>query len=331
MLSNLPFLWARMLDNLPGWENMHIFGGKRTWNGWKTDVMLHGGPQQIQKARDFISAADVVIFYGHAHPRRLIGPMNIGPLLKKKTVVQVLAVDPFLIWKPNFPLNLWRGCLGQAHKIVATGDMVDAFPDAELVPIAVPANSDIYRATQAPTREDQTTRILLAATNPALKRVPAMIAGVERLRSLTNKKIDIDYITDIDHVTLMDRKRAADIILDHVSPGGWGLNGCEAGAAGRPTLVRFSDPVQRIYHRTLGCGKAPTINTSDDPEAIAKALLPFVEDRDLRVESGRILRTWVEDYWSCIVRAPLLAEVLTKFANRGANVRPSSVPLCRTS
>ena len=317
-ISNLPYLWGRALREHAGVESIMIYGGEKTWSGWDIDLWVQRDrPETAEKALQHIREADAVIFHGHAHDHFAFGKTRLARVLRDKPVFHTLAVSPYLIWK-NTPFITWRRALQSDRPLmVVDPGMLSAFPHAHLVPLFVPADDALYQPSKPESAEGRPLRFLLATTNAEMKRVPAMLAGIERLRELSRREIQLDYITKVDHDELMRRKRKADIIFDMLlGTGGWGMNGCESASLGRPTVAYFDPAASAHFATTLGCESIETINVPPDPEVIARTLLPLVEDDALRLEKGRRARKWVEQYWSDRVRGPFIANLLLRLLDR---------------
>ena len=324
-ISNLPWFWHRALNEHTEIESVHIYGNEATWFGWDIQYWIRSksSDQEREEIVQQIKSADLVIFHGHANELSLFGGIRLAELLRGKPILHYLCAPPhYMLAHANTPLFTWRKAVMRTPHLVVEAGMLGEFPGCEVIPIFLPAFDDRY--LPSPIREDpnRPLRVVISSTAPTAKGVPIMLEGLGLLKQRSRREIIVENISGLHHDQLMQVKREADFVMESLwSEGGWGLNGCEAASLGKLAVCRFSPHAKKVYDRILGCGVPQCISPEPDPESIASAMLPFVEDDSMRIEMGKSARKWVEKFWSLPARAPLLQRVIQDFMEHRSNVR----------
>jgi glycosyltransferase involved in cell wall biosynthesis len=77
---------------------------------------------------------------------------------------------------------------------------------------------------------------------------------------------------------LRDRVQRADIVVDQVAIGSYGVFACEAMAAGKPVIAYLSDTVEKLL------GEHPIANAA--PDSVGSAIEMLLDDRSAAAERG---------------------------------------------
>jgi len=140
-------------------------------------------------------------------------------------------------------------------------------------------------------REPDFTRLRIchAPRNRSFKGTEHVIAAVERVRREVD--LDFDLIEGVSHAEAMRRKRACNLLIDHVGEfegtTGYGMNSLEALALGVPCMASFLP----AYLEFLG--RHPFVVTT--PETLAQQLLDLARNPEQLRERSRRGRAWVEE------------------------------------
>lgn len=138
-----------------------------------------------------------------------------------------------------------------------------------------------------PSKDVKRPLVLHAPTNPAFKGTEAVEAAITDLQ----KTHDFEYrrIERLNHEQAIQLYRAADVIVDQLRCGSYGLLSVEAMALGKPVIAYLRDDVASKFPAEL-----PIINAN--PYTVEAALRQVLEQPDLRVELGERGRAYAEKY-----------------------------------
>lgn len=161
----------------------------------------------------------------------------------------------------------------------------------------VPLRADIRWITPQYETDNERLRIVHAPTDRRFK-------GTERiLESLENLKEDHELVL-VEGKTpkeAMEIYRSADIIIDQISGGSYGVFGIEAMALGKPVIAYISEQT-RQRHPLL-----PIV--SADFDSLSEVVRILLSDRQKRLYLGKCGRKYVERYHDNIRVTALLSEL----------------------
>ncbi|MCC3355667.1 glycosyltransferase family 1 protein [Bacillus timonensis] len=145
--------------------------------------------------------------------------------------------------------------------------------------------------------------ILHAPTNPDFKGTTYVEKTIEKLR----EKYDIDYrrIEKMSHEEVISLYADADIIIDQVLCGSYGLLSVESMALGKPVLTYIRPDLVPTFP-----AKLPIINSN--PDTLYKQVEMLLEIPELRREHGMQGRKYVEKYHSHEVVVERLMAIYSK-------------------
>jgi glycosyltransferase involved in cell wall biosynthesis len=235
--------------------------------------------RQVAQARAFarvLPDTDVFHFYfGHTLvPRAVQFPLL--RLTRRKSVLHYLGSD--IRGKSRAELA-WGKRAGT--EIVGSWDAHRWVPDAHVVP--PPIDLDEYEAVPPP--ENERVRIAHAPSNRAKKGTDAVIAACEEL------PVELDLIEGVKHDEARRRYAQADVIVDQLVVGWYGLFAIESLATGRPVVTYLHDDAVALTEREYGV-QVPIVNATKD--TLVEKLRPLIQSAQLRRELGERGREYVE-------------------------------------
>src|SRR5207342_1086414 len=102
---------------------------------------------------------------------------------------------------------------------------------------------------------------------------------------------DLELVEGLHHDAAFERYRAADIVVDQLNAGWYGLFAVEAMALGKPVVTFLHDEAVRRTEEAFGV-RVPIVSATAD--TLREALRPLVADAAQRREVGGASRTYVE-------------------------------------
>ncbi|MBE3554350.1 MAG: glycosyltransferase family 4 protein, partial [Thermicanus sp.] len=171
------------------------------------------------------------------------------------------------------------------------------YKKVHILPLAIDASSFSPRFPD-PMKEEPL--ILHAPTNPSFKGTALIEEALSDLRS--SHRFRYQRIERMSHDEALRWYNEADLIIDQVLCGSYGLFSVEGMALGKPVLAFLSEEVRRAIPHPV-----PIVQT--DPAKIAEALLPLLQDGRLRQEMGRAGRAFVERYHDLQAVIPKLIRI----------------------
>jgi glycosyltransferase involved in cell wall biosynthesis len=235
--------------------------------------------RQLVQARAFarlVPETDVFHFYfGHTLvPRRLQFPLLRAA--RRKSVLHYLGSD--IRGKPRRELD-W-GKRADAE-IVGSWDAHRWVPDAHVVPPGI----DLTRYEPAPPPQNDGVRVAHAPSNRAKKGTDAVIAACEELA------VELDLIEGVKHDEARRRYSQADVIVDQLVVGWYGLFAIESMATARPVITFLHEDAVAKTERAFGV-QVPIVNATK--ETLVERLRPLVDSAELRRDLGARGREYVE-------------------------------------
>jgi glycosyltransferase involved in cell wall biosynthesis len=216
----------------------------------------------------------------HFHFGLTLVPQSLQfPILRaarKKSVMHYLGSDI----RGKTPDQLAYGKKADAE-IVGSYDAIRWVPDAEVIPPGV----DLLAIAPAPPSERERPLIVHAPSSRRRKGSEHVIAAVEGLDA------DLELVEGLRHDAAFERYRAADIIVDQLNAGWYGLFAIEAMALGKPVVTFLHDEAVRRTEEAFGV-RVPIVSAT--AETLREALRPLVADAAQRRTLGAASRAYVE-------------------------------------
>ena len=224
----------------------------------------------------YLPQTDVFHFYFG----KTLVPKSVNlPILRatrKKSVMHYLGSDI----RGKTPEQLAYGKKADAE-IVGSYDAIRWVPDAEVIPPGV----DLLAIAPAPPSERERPLIVHAPSSRRRKGSEHVIAAVEGLDA------DLELVEGLRHDAAFERYRAADIIVDQLNAGWYGLFAIEAMALGKPVVTFLHDEAVRRTEEAFGV-RVPIVSAT--AETLREALRPLVADAAQRRTLGAASRAYVE-------------------------------------
>lgn len=165
----------------------------------------------------------------------------------------------------------------QLPVFVSTVDLLDDVPNAQWLPVAID-----------PAPWQQAARPLFSGEKPVVAHVPsnAKLKGTEEIDAVLNGLHEsgvIEYrrITGVPHEQMAGVIGDADIVVDQLRIGLYGVAAAEALAAGRIVVSYVGDGVRHRV-RTLAGREVPIVEA--DPDTLGEVLGGLIADRDAAAE-----------------------------------------------
>ena len=219
------------------------------------------------------------------------------PLLEatgKKSVFHFVGSDI----RGKTPDELAYGRLADVQ-IVGSYDAARWIPEAEVVPPGI----DLRRIEPVPPRDDGPVRVAHAALSRRRKGTDAIVAACEELG------VELDVIENVRHDEVGPRLARADVVVDQLNSGWYGLFAIEAMAYGKPVVGFIHDQAARRTAEAFGVD-LPIARTTK--ESLAEDMRPLVESASLRRDRGAACRAYVERVHDADRMADRLAAIYSR-------------------
>ena len=196
--------------------------------------------------------------------------------LRKKSVMHYLGSDI----RGKTPEQLAYGRKADAQ-IVGSYDAIRWVPEAEVIP------PGIDLSVIAPTPPSDRTRpvILHAPSSRRRKGTEHVIAAVEGLDA------DLEIVEGLHHTEAFERFRNADLVVDQLNAGWYGLFAIECMALGKPVVTFLHAEAVRRTEEAFGT-TVPIVSAT--AETLREQLRPLVADAAERRRRGAASRAYVE-------------------------------------
>jgi glycosyltransferase involved in cell wall biosynthesis len=246
------------------------------------DLNLPPGPACRRQAMQFralaklLPSTDVFHFYFGLTlvPKRIQFP--ILKAARKKSVFHFVGSDI----RGKTPDELAYGRLADAQ-IVGSYDAARWIPEAEVVPPGI----DLSAIEPVPPRADGPVRVAHAALSRRRKGTELVVAACEELG------LELDVIENVRHDEVGPRLARADIVVDQLNSGWYGLFAIEAMAYGKPVVGYIHDEAATRTAAAFGVD-LPIVRTTK--ETLAADLRPLLESAEERRARGAAGRSYVE-------------------------------------
>ena len=246
------------------------------------DLHLPPGPAWRRQAMQFralaklLPSTDVFHFYFGLTlvPKRIQFP--ILKAARKKSLFHFVGSDI----RGKTPDELAYGRLADAQ-IVGSYDAARWIPEAEVVPPGI----DLSAIEPVPPRADGPVRVAHAALSRRRKGTELVVAACEELG------LELDVIENVRHDEVGPRLAQADIVVDQLNSGWYGLFAIEAMAYGKPVVGYIHDEAATRTAAAFGVD-LPIVRTTK--ETLAADLRPLLESAEERRARGAAGRSYVE-------------------------------------
>ncbi len=231
---------------------------------------------QLRALARLLPTTDVFHFY---FGLTLVPKMLQFPILKafrKKSVFHFLGSDI----RGKTPEELAYGKRADAE-IVGSYDAIRWVPEAHVVPVGL----DLSKYEPAPPPDNRPIRVVHAPTSRQKKGTEWIVEACRQL------PVELDVVENVRHDQAIEHYRQADIVVDQLNAGWYGVFAIESMALGKPVLTFLHDEAVRRTEEAYGV-KMPLVPTTK--ETLAETLAPLVESAEERRRIGQASRTYVE-------------------------------------
>jgi glycosyltransferase involved in cell wall biosynthesis len=242
---------------------------------------LPGGflPRQLRQWRALVRHLprfDVFHFYFGLTlvPKSLQFP--ILHTFRKKSVYHFLGSDI----RGKTPAQLAYARRADA-RIVGSYDAARWVPQAEVVPPGI----DLRGYPAAPLSDRTRPIVLHAPSSRARKGTEHVLAACKQL------PVELELVEGLPHPEARARYLQADIVVDQLNAGWYGLFAIEAMALGKPVVTFLHDEAVHRTEEAFGV-RVPLVPATK--ETLVDALRPLVESHELRRRVGAESRAYVE-------------------------------------
>jgi glycosyltransferase involved in cell wall biosynthesis len=166
-------------------------------------------------------------------------------------------------------------------RVVGSYDAARWVPDAEMIPPGVD-----LRAIEPTEPHDRRRPVVVhAPSSRRRKGTEAVVAACAEL------PVELEIVEGLDHRAAFERYRAADIVVDQLYAGWYGVFAIEAMALGKPVVTFLHDEAVRRTEEAFGV-EVPLVRATK--ETLVDALRPLVESPEERHRVGAASRAYVE-------------------------------------
>jgi glycosyltransferase involved in cell wall biosynthesis len=235
---------------------------------------------QFRALAKLLPSTDVFHFYFGLTlvPKRIQFP--ILKAARKKSVFHFVGSDI----RGKSPDELAYGRLADAQ-IVGSYDAARWIPEAEVVPPGI----DLSAIEPVPPRAEGPLRVAHAALSRRRKGTELVVAACDELG------LDLDVIENVRHDEVGPRLARADIVVDQLNSGWYGLFAIEAMAYGKPVVGYLHDEAATRTAAAFGV-EVPIVRTTKETLATAlRTLAASDEERRSRGAAGRAYAERVHD------------------------------------
>ncbi len=197
--------------------------------------------------------------------------------LGKRSVMHFLGSD--IRGKPPEQLA-WAQRAGA--RVVGSYDAIRWVPDAHVIPPGI----DVAAIEPAPPANRERPVVVHAPSSRTRKGTEHVVAACAAL------DVDLEIVEGLDHREAFERYRRADVIVDQLNAGWYGVFAIEAMALGKPVVTFLHDEAVRRTEEAFGL-EVPIVSASKD--TLVDVLRPLVASVDERLRVGAASRAYVEE------------------------------------
>jgi glycosyltransferase involved in cell wall biosynthesis len=198
-------------------------------------------------------------------------------MLGKRSVMHFLGSD--IRGRPTAELA-WSQRAGA--RVVGSYDAIRWVPDAHVIPPGI----DVRSIEPAPPSLRERPLVLHAPSSRARKGTEHVVAACAELG------VDLDVVEGLDHRQAFERYRGADVIVDQLNAGWYGVFAIEAMALGKPVVTFLHDEAVRRTQDAFGLD-VPIVSATK--QTLVDALRPLVESGEERQRVGAASRAYAEE------------------------------------
>jgi glycosyltransferase involved in cell wall biosynthesis len=186
-------------------------------------------------------------------------------------------------------------------RIVGSYDAARWVPDAEVIPPGI----DLRAVEPAPPSAHGRPIVVHAPSSRRRKGTEHVVAACAELG------VELEIVEGLDHREALERYRAADIVVDQLNAGWYGVFAIEAMALGKPVVTFLHDEAVRRTEEAFSF-EVPLVRATK--ETLVAALRPLVESPEERRRVGAASRAYVERVHDADAVADRLLDVYARLS-----------------
>jgi glycosyltransferase involved in cell wall biosynthesis len=167
-------------------------------------------------------------------------------------------------------------------RVVGSYDAIRWVPDAHVIPPAI----DVHAIEPVPPAARERPVVLHAPSSRRRKGTEHVVAACRQL------DVELEIVEGLDHREAFERYRRADVVVDQLNAGWYGVFAIEAMALGKPVVTFLHDEAVRRTEEAFGV-EVPIVSATK--ETLVEALRPLAESADERSRVGAASRAYVEE------------------------------------
>jgi glycosyltransferase involved in cell wall biosynthesis len=246
------------------------------------DLKRSGGlvHRQLTQWRAFARLAPATDIFHFYFGLTLLPKSLQFPILRalgKRSVVHFLGSD--IRGKPPGELA-WARRAGA--RIVGSYDAVRWVPDAHVIPPGI----DVAGIEPSPPSGRDRPLVLHAPSSRSRKGTEHVVAACAELN------LDLEIVEGLDHRRAFERYRRADVIVDQLNAGWYGVFAIEAMALGKPVVSFLNDEAVRRTEEAFGL-EVPIVSVTR--ETLVERLRPLAASPDERRRVGAASRAYAQE------------------------------------
>ena len=246
------------------------------------DLKRSGGlvHRQLTQWRAFARLAPATDIFHFYFGLTLLPKSLQFPILRalgKRSVVHFLGSD--IRGKPPGELA-WARRAGA--RIVGSYDAVRWVPDAHVIPPGI----DVAGIEPSPPSGRDRPLVLHAPSSRSRKGTEHVVAACAELN------LDLEIVEGLDHRRAFERYRRADVIVDQLNAGWYGVFAIEAMALGKPVVSFLHDEAVRRTEEAFGL-EVPIVSVTR--ETLVERLRPLAASPDERRRVGAASRAYAQE------------------------------------
>jgi glycosyltransferase involved in cell wall biosynthesis len=246
------------------------------------DLKRRGGlpRRQLTQWRAFAQLAPQTDIFHFYFGLTLLPKSVQFPILRalgKRSLVHFLGSD--IRGKPPRELA-WARRAGA--RVVGSYDAIRWVADAHVIPPGI----DVRGIEPAPPSDRERPLVLHAPSSRTRKGTEHVVAACAAL------DVDLEIVEGLDHREAFERYKRADVIVDQLNAGWYGVFAIEAMALGKPVVTFLHDEAVRRTEEAFGI-EVPIVNATK--ETLVERLRPLAASVDERRRVGAASRAYAEE------------------------------------
>jgi glycosyltransferase involved in cell wall biosynthesis len=289
--ANVQALRTRGVD-----AQLVVFNRYRMHPEADVDLERRGGffRQQATQWRAFADLAPKTDIFHFYFGLTLVPKMFQFPLLwamRKPSVMHFLGSD--IRGRPPEDLK-WARRAGAV--VIGSYDAIRWVPDAHVIPPGI----DVAAIEPSPPKDRDHPVVLHAPSSRSRKGTEEVVAAAEKLG------LNLELVEGVDHRAAFERYRAADLVVDQLNAGWYGMFAIEAMALGKPVVAFLHEEAKQRTEEAFGI-EVPIVHATK--ETLPDVLRDLVSHPAELRRIGAASRAYVEQVHDLSVVADRLLDL----------------------